>query len=156
MAGKPLKRARAEGAIELTPAIAAKIVTLVRHGAFLDHAMAAARVPSHMIQLWTRRAERDDAPEIYRKFAADLAAARAEDTAELRGAIKSQAADDWKAAAWLLERKHPKKYGSLAMANGAPTVPIQINVHAPDSPEVTAAVGRLGGASVPALDAGED
>ena len=153
MAGSPRKKAKREGKLTLTPEIHAKIVRIVAAGGFKSHAAASCRVDAKTLERcisWGREGR-----EPFAAFVADLDAAQADDAIELEKTIRAHGADDWKAPAWLLERKFPKLYGDRGKANGAATVPIQIVVHPPDSPEVTAAVGRLGG-DAPAIEAGED
>lgn len=117
--------------LKLTPARHQEIVELVRAGAYLAHAAAVAGVHPDTVDNWVARGEKADADEPFKSFAADLRRAQAEDIVRNVTTISKAAHGrdaetivdaagkkhvipakdaEWKAAAWLAERKHPKLY----------------------------------------------
>jgi hypothetical protein len=103
---------------KLTAVVRAIIVDQLRAGAFRAHAARAAGVGESTLDLWLRRG--DAGEPAYRDFARDVRRAQAEDAIRSQSIITRAALGhvdgDWKAAAWSLERKHPKLYGRAAMA----------------------------------------
>jgi len=102
---------------KLTKEVEETILRHIRAGAFLKHACEAAGIEDRTLRNWMTWAEAGKKP--YMAFAQKVLKARAED------AIRSQSIvtraqlghidGNWKAAAWSLERKHPKQYGQAAM-----------------------------------------
>lgn len=94
----------------------AEIVRYLKAGAFKTHAAQAAGVSISALESWLTKGR--EGVEPYVQLARDVEQAIATDAVRNQ-AIISQAAQgrisgDWKAAAWNLEKKHPKLYGSAA------------------------------------------
>jgi hypothetical protein len=90
----------------------ANIAKLVSAGTFMNVALAAAGVPRRTFYEWWRRGGSDalaDAP--FRAMRARIEQARAEGEARNVAQIARAAAEDWRAAAWLLERSAPERWG---------------------------------------------
>jgi hypothetical protein len=107
------------------------IVKACRLGAFRSEAAAAASVSRTTIHNWEQRGEdaiaaaqehleageqvtEADVPEADRPFVAFVNAlneAEASNEVSLVGVIRSHTGKDWRAAAWLLARKHPERWG---------------------------------------------
>jgi hypothetical protein len=157
---KPGKRPRGTPTL-LTPARHALVVDMVRRGNFLRAAAAAAGVAERTVYQWRERGEADhaaDVPSVYRAFAEDLAAADAEAEMRLLAMIDGSAVDgDWKAAAWILERRWPDRYsrrsemGIFGANRGA--VQVDMTVAAPNAEET---VMRFLAERATALDAAGD
>lgn len=104
-----------------------RILTVLRAGAADKHAAAAAGVSQRTLQAWLARAAEHDpgaetsdaeipkacgAEAMYVLFARRANEARGQGVAGQLAAIGKAARDgDWRAAAWLLERRHPEEYG---------------------------------------------
>lgn len=110
------------GRSKYTPEVHAKIVEALKLGCFKKHAAAAAGIGWRTFEQWLTWA--DEGREPYTTLAYDCEVAIGED-AKRNQAIVSKAAagehlGDWKAAAWNLERKHPKLYGNLGIGHDKP------------------------------------
>jgi hypothetical protein len=92
-----------------TPELHAAIVKSLRHGAYQVHAANGAGISITTLQRWVKLGRNGVEP--YVRFAEDVDRARAEDALRNQAIISAAALKDWKAAAWLLERKFPKLYG---------------------------------------------
>lgn len=95
---------------KLTPAVAAAVLEGLANGASAREAAAAAGVAHRTFYYWQTAADADP-DSIYAEFRDMVAQARAQ--AELANvAIVRRAADTtWQAAAWLLERAYPERWG---------------------------------------------
>lgn len=141
-ASKPRKRPPV-GVSKWNAQTRAKIIAALKRGVFRYNAAAIARVGESTLRRWLavgreeleaieQWAELHDAgtlPEgdegepaltAWGEFA--LAVAEAEGTAEadMLRLIKKHAKGEWRAAAWILERKNPKRYGSAATREDTP------------------------------------
>jgi hypothetical protein len=97
---------------KLTSAVHDRIVAAVRAGAHREQAAQAAGVARSTLQAWLARGEASDAPVRFQKFAAEVREAEA--TFEVGAAAvisRAAIAGDWRAQAWLLERRHPARWG---------------------------------------------
>lgn len=88
-----------------------RLINAIRAGAPKVHAAAAAGIDRETLRRWERRSEEPGAPAEYVAFAADLRAAEAEAFVALTATVRTSARTDWRAAAWLLERRAPDEYG---------------------------------------------
>jgi hypothetical protein len=103
---------------KLTKEVEEIILRHLRAGAFLKHACEAAGIEYRTLKYWLEKAEAGQ--RVYQKFAAKVMKLRAEDAIRSQSIItRAQLGHidgDWKAAAYSLERKHPKEYGNAAVA----------------------------------------
>lgn len=103
---------------KLTREIHEKIVTLVRAGNYRETAAAATGISPVTLREWLRRGARGGGG-IYRAFAEDVDRAEAESEARDILEITKAGKKDWKALAWRLERRFPKRWGEMAAIDGA-------------------------------------
>ena len=96
--------------LKLTAEVRAKILDYLRAGSFRETAAAAAGVSSRSFRRWLERAAAGEEP--YVSFARDVETAMAQSEAMLIARIAAAGKEDWKAAAWIAERKHPQRWQS--------------------------------------------
>lgn len=97
---------------DLTPETQTRIIEALRAGNYIDVACAYAGIGTSTYYRWMQRSKEHDSPVIYVEFREAVQRARAE--AEIRnvGLVQRAASDGtWQAAAWFLERSHPRKWG---------------------------------------------
>jgi len=101
---------------KLTAEVREKILENLRAGAFRKHAALAADVPERTLIRWLEMGRAGEEP--YAAFAHECEVAIAMDAVRNQALISRAASGafqgDWRAAAWNLERKHPKLYGRTA------------------------------------------
>lgn len=98
------------GRPKLDLAMTQRIIDLIRAGNYLEVAATAAGIHRTTLYRWMRHG-RDQKRGRYRKFLSQVERAQAEAEARDVAIIAKAAPDDWKAAAWRLERKAPRRYG---------------------------------------------
>jgi hypothetical protein len=113
---KPVRKRKPAAAIptetKFTPELAERMVGLVRRGNFREMACAQVGVSSRTLRNWLSAAAAGDAR--YIDFALKLEQAEAEAEDLLVVSVRRAAMKDWKAAAWLLERRGAKRWGFKA------------------------------------------
>jgi hypothetical protein len=88
------------------------IVDAIRRGAHRAQAAEAAGIARSTLQGWLSRGELDDARGRYREFAEAVRTAEAQAELEALKSIERAAAEgDWRAKAWILERRFPERWG---------------------------------------------
>ena len=109
----------------LTDAIRDELASLLRAGNYAGTALAAVNVPKATFYEWLDRGAGDESPEPYRAFRQTIDRARSEGEARNVLIIRTAATGmgtpgepgyrppDWKAAAWILERQHPDRWGRV-------------------------------------------
>ena len=97
---------------KFTTAIGDKICTIVRRGNFRDMAVAQVGISRQTMYNWIRWG--GEGREPYAAFLAKLEAAESEAEDVLVVHVRQQAKLDWRAAAWLLERRGSKRWGYKA------------------------------------------
>jgi hypothetical protein len=86
-------------------------------GTSYKQAAALAEVSYASLNRWRQQGSQPDAPAEFRNFCNQIEAAEAQAADKLLKIILSAAAErDWKAAAWLLERRHPEDWGKKEAA----------------------------------------
>lgn len=93
----------------------ARIVALIRAGNYIETAAAEAGISATTFREWLKRGRRDSEAgkqTEFSKFADDIEQAQAASEAILVTGLATAAKKDWRAAAFLLERKWPLKFGS--------------------------------------------
>ena len=103
--GKPTK---------LTPEIQTKVAGYVNAGAPIPMACTAAGLSWNTAKEWLARGRRGEQP--YDEFVAAMAEAKARWVAGSTMRITKASQKDWKAAAWLLERRAPKHFAPKVIA----------------------------------------
>ena len=95
---------------KLTPETQARIVSAVRCGASFKNACVAAGISERTFQRWRQKGEHQGAKTEYRRFWRDLTQAEQEGQTARLAIIQEAARNDWRAAAWLLERMDPERF----------------------------------------------
>ena len=96
---------------KLTAEIRDKVIALVRRGSHRETACAAVGVSSNTLRRWLSRAEEGGPHSLrYRRFAEDLDKAEAEAETLTMSAIVHAGKADWRALAWILERRGPQRW----------------------------------------------
>ena len=98
------------GRPKLDPATTQRVVDLIRAGNYLEVAATAAGIHRSTLYRWLRHG-RDQKRGRYRKFLSQVEKAQAEGESRDVALIAKAASEDWRAAAWRLERKAPRRYG---------------------------------------------
>jgi len=103
---------------KLTPAVEERIARAIRAGNYPEVAARHAGVHPSTYYRWLERGGLDgDAPEDdpYRRFRAEVERALADaEAAEVALIAQAARSGSWQAAAWLLERRHPDRWGRRA------------------------------------------
>lgn len=100
----------------LTPEVHEKIVAVVKGGSLLETAAAVAGVGRRTVYDWLEQGAAGVEP--YAVFATAVAQAKAEGESRNVMLIARAGAKDWRAAAWLLQRQNPEKYGQPVATGG--------------------------------------
>jgi hypothetical protein len=109
---------------KFTPELGNKICALVRAGNYVETAMVASGITRQTLMRWLRAGKAGESKELV-EFNERYSKACAESEALFLGVIQKSAAEHWQAAAWILERRFPEKWGKrervdVAGVNGAP------------------------------------
>lgn len=107
---------------KLTKVITAQIVKLISGGCYLSDSAASVGLSKETVYRWIRigkkaLAERENGGEVkpddivYYNFYRAIQKAKARGVRLLLNRIKAATEKDWHAAAWILERKDPKRWG---------------------------------------------
>jgi len=99
---------------KLTPAIKSKLISMIRIGVPLQTACKCCNLDYATVKEWIQRGKgthssRGKTPE-FSAFADSYDQAIGECEANLIARIQTAASNDWKAAAWLLARRHPQRW----------------------------------------------
>ena len=95
---------------KLAPEVRESILRSMRLGLFAEQAAQLAGIAERTLDDWIRKGR--DGVEPYASFYADFSAAKAQGEQSYVGVIgKAAASGNWNAAAWILERRHPKRWG---------------------------------------------
>jgi transposase len=94
----------------LDPALTDRIVSLIRAGNYLEVAATTVGIHRTTLHRWLRLGRKQKRGR-YRKFLTHVEKAQAEAESRDVALIAKAASEDWRAAAWRLERKAPRRYG---------------------------------------------
>jgi len=141
---KTARRSRPAGRPRiLTAAVQKRIETNIRDGAYSCQAAVAAGVSSQVFYVWMARgrdelerladnpgAEQDPNEAVFVEFLEAIEKARAEAEQARVKTIKTASKKQWQAAAWLLERQHPDRWGRRDRheITGAKGGPVRVQV----------------------------
>jgi len=84
---------------------------MIADGVMIETACRTAGISARTYRRWLANADDPNADPKYAKFRDDADAARAKAEADSIQMVAGHAKDDWRAAAWFLERSFPAKYG---------------------------------------------
>lgn len=101
MRGRPTK---------FDPELAKRVIDLIRVGNFVETAAAACGVHRATLYRWLERGDRQR-EGVLRDFSDAVAKAQAESESRDLLLIAKAALSDWRAAAWRLERRWPRRFG---------------------------------------------
>jgi hypothetical protein len=98
--------------LKLTPELADKLISLLKAGNYVAVAVRAAGISRALFYKWLDRGA-SDAPEdaAYAELRERVERAKAEGEARNVAQIASAARENWQAAAWMLERMYPDRWG---------------------------------------------
>lgn len=97
---------------KLTATLQTRIVDAVRAGATREQAAAAAGIGKRTLQRWLAQGEGDRPAPRFLGFAAAIRTAEAAMVVDaVQGIQQAAQAGDWRARAWLLERRFPAQWG---------------------------------------------
>jgi hypothetical protein len=94
---------------KLTPARQEKLLSYVRQGCTLRAAALKAGIHERTFYLWREKGEKARTGK-YREFVDALEEAQAHAEVALVTSLKLQGAEDWRALAWMLERRFPEAW----------------------------------------------
>lgn len=108
----------------LTPAVQNKIIQALENGAYLETAAASAGIAKCTFFDWMRRGEREiqrreqgkeprSAEDCFVEFKTIINEKLANFEIDLLGSIRDAGAKDWRASAFLLERRFSKRYSRV-------------------------------------------
>lgn len=112
--------------LTMTEEIVSQILVLLRQGNYIGTVCQAVGLPRRTFGEWMARGKSDSPDDsIYVDFREQVTQARAVGEARSVASIVTASKDDWKAAAWLLERQYPERWGktSVRMRDEAPPEP---------------------------------
>lgn len=119
---------------DCTPENIAKVCAALRLGVSQECAATSAGLCDRTFYTWMEKGREGIEP--YAQFLREVHAAENDAERELVELIKASAPDDWKAGAWLLERRHPRRWGRLdrSEVSGANGAPIQVQAQVVEIP----------------------
>lgn len=101
---------------KLTVELADQLVALLRAGNYVTTAARAVGISRKLFYDWMDRGESAlPVDEPYRDLRERVELARAEGEARNVAAIAAAARENWQAAAWLLERQYPERWGRVSV-----------------------------------------
>ncbi len=95
----------------LTEERQAILLSAIKKGLPLKDAASIAGISYASLNRWQNKGEEEDAPPEFRNFCNHLREAQSVAVDTLLSQITNAARKDWKAAAWILERRHPEAWG---------------------------------------------
>lgn len=95
---------------KLTPEVADRILSAIRAGNYVETAVAFAGLRKDTFYQWLRRGA-EQPKGIYREFSDAVKKAQAESETGQVATIRKASLEYWQAAAWILERRFPRKWG---------------------------------------------
>lgn len=115
----------------LTDTLAYEVAANLEEGCSIADACALAGIAESTYHDWVRRGDAGEAP--FSEFSELTRAARAKGRREHIQAIKKAASDDWRAAAFFLERSDPANWGPKHKVQSEHTGDIAIRVEYADA-----------------------
>jgi transposase len=97
---------------KLTPELQAEIILLIKMGNFVETTCGTVGINKSTFYDWMKKGKNSNHPQNeYRKFQEAVVQAMAWSEARDVALITKQSKYDWRAAAWILSRRHPDKWG---------------------------------------------
>lgn len=110
---------------DCTPKVTAVIVRDLRAGLSISSACAAAGIDPATYHRWVQRG--DEGPP-FSDFRDAVTQARSDGVRTLEQTVLNAATQDWRAAAWALERKAPGEWSKRTEISGPNGAPVQVAV----------------------------
>lgn len=98
----------------MSPEVVEAVVQALRAGAYITVACRAAGISRQTYGDWMRRGEAESAGA-YHDFRERVERAKAEGEIRNVAVISRAANESWQAAAWLLERMYPERWGKVSV-----------------------------------------
>ena len=112
---------------KLTPELSEKICSTIRIGNYVEVAAAFCSISKETVFAWLRQGAAPGARKKYREFSVAVGRAMAESETRHVATITAASRAQWQAAAWHLERSHPKRWGrNVLEIQGPDGGPVQI------------------------------
>jgi hypothetical protein len=119
----------------LTSEVAEQLVAMLRAGNYLNIALRAVSVSRQTFHDWMRRGRSDDPGDAeFKLLRARVEQARAQGEARAVAQIAQAGATSWQAAAWLLERQYPDRWGRVSVRLREDEPPPQAPAEGSDDP----------------------
>lgn len=96
--------------IKLTPEVAEAVLKSLRAGNYRETAACSANLDPKTLRRWEKRGMKGEEP--FKSFVAQMHKAEADAEGMAVAAISRAGLRDWRALAWRLEKKDPKRWGS--------------------------------------------
>ena len=113
----------------LTPQIQANIVKLIQMGSYVNIAASAVGIGERTFYDWMAKGKEGKKP--YVQFSQAIEKAKGEcETLLLSKLMKAIDQGDWKAAAWMLERKYTERWGRPIQVDHTQTNNVMVLSHA--------------------------
>lgn len=127
---------------DCTPENIAKVCAALRLGVSQECAATGAGLCTRTFYTWMEKGKEGIEP--YAQFVQEVYAAENDAERELVDLIRSSVPNDWKAGAWLLERRHPRRWGRLdrSEVTGANGAAIQVQAQVVEIPAPIADVAQ--------------
>lgn len=97
--------------VEFRPEVAEKMLGFLRRGCYFETAADAAGVTRHTARAWLHRGAQEDGEPEFRRWHEDVIQAMAASELDLLQHVVDAGHEKWQAAAWILERRHPERWG---------------------------------------------
>lgn len=132
---------------KLTPELISEVAARIATGAHFEAVAVASGIGRATLYRWLEKGEADeehDVDSLERVFRDAVSRATAEAEEVLAGMIRRHALDDWRAAAFLLERRNPAVWGKRDRVEHSGTVRTgEVERIAPSSEEAALEVARI-------------
>lgn len=96
---------------KFTPEVRARIIDALADGNYIETACALADVTYRCFREWVKQGQAEGEGEFF-QFSQDVTRAMADAEAKSIAMVRTHSADDWRAAAWILERRHPDRWAN--------------------------------------------
>ena len=119
----------------LTPELADNLLAALRAGAYLHVAARAVGIRRETLADWMRRGREGDAP--FAELLTQIEEAQAAGEVRNVATVANAARENWQAAAWLLERGYPERWGRVSTRLRLPDKPPEEQATPPPASALT-------------------
>jgi hypothetical protein len=107
----------------MTDELVDQLLSMLRAGSYVGTAARAAGIGRQTLADWLKRGEHAPEGDPYRELRDQIDQARAEGEARNVARVQAAAVESWQAAAWLLERQYPERWGKPSTRIRVPLEP---------------------------------